>query len=142
MSALAGEPDDDAAVLRFGPEFPANSCECLSDAEVTTILDNTMRNSAGDRPFLRKTYEYTKRSIGVRPVKAVKSETIHIRQALQELRFDEGGALHVYEIASLTNLMSKDSEPEEARALIPSLQRYGDEAMATILDAVASAKSI
>ena len=75
-------------------------------------------------------------------MKAVKSETIHIRQALQELRFDEGGALHVYEIASLTNLMSKDSEPEEARALIPSLQRYGDEAMATILDAVASAKSI
>ena len=136
------EPDDDAATLRFGPEFPADSCECLSDAEVTTILDNTMKISAVDRPFLRKTFEYTKRSIGMRPVEAVKSETIHIRQALQELRFDGGGALHVFEIASLTNLMSKDSEPEEAKALIPSLARYDDDAMATILEAVASAKQI
>ena len=35
--ALAGQPADDAATLAFGPEFPLDSCECLSAAEVTTI---------------------------------------------------------------------------------------------------------
>ena len=145
MAALQGhgDADDDAALLEFGPEFPKESLECLSDAEVTTILDNTMKTSAGERPFLRKTYEYARRSIGSRPVEAVKTETIHIRQALTELDFAEGGgALHVFEIASLTNLMSKDSEPEEAKSLIPSLARYDDESLAAILDAVTSAKAL
>jgi len=79
MSALAVDADDDAETLNFGPEFPMETCECLSDAEVTTILDNTMKTTAGERPSLRKTYEYARRSIGNRPVEAVKSETIHIR---------------------------------------------------------------
>ena len=52
--ALAGQPADDAATLAFGPEFPLDSCECLSDAEVTTILDTHLRSSAAaDRPFPR-----------------------------------------------------------------------------------------
>ena len=50
--------------------------------------------------------------------------------------------LHVFEIASLTNLMGKDSEPEEAKALIPSLSRYDDTSMAHILEAVSSAKQM
>jgi len=142
MSALAVDADDDAETLNFGPEFPMETCECLSDAEVTTILDNTMKTTVGERPSLRKTYEYARRSIGNRPVEAVKSETIHIRQALQELTFEEGGVLHVFEIASLTNLMGRDSEPEEAKSLIPSLRRYDDASMASILEAVTSAKQV
>mgnify|MGYP004290500089 CR=1 FL=1 len=61
--ALAGQPADDAATLAFGPEFPLDSCECLSDAEVTTILDTHLRSSAAaDRPFPRKALEYARRA--------------------------------------------------------------------------------
>ena len=66
--ALAGQPADDAATLAFGPEFPLDSCECLSDAEVTTILDTHLRSSAAaDRPFPRKALEYARRNVGARP---------------------------------------------------------------------------
>ena len=82
--ALAGQPADDAATLAFGPEFPLDSCECLSDAEVTTILDTHLRSSAAaDRPFPRKALEYARRNVGARPLEAVKTEAVHVRQALQ-----------------------------------------------------------
>ena len=72
--ALAGQPADDAATLAFGPEFPLDSCECLSDAEVTTILDTHLRSSAAaDRPFPRKALEYARRNVGARPLEAVKT---------------------------------------------------------------------
>ena len=82
--ALAGQPADDAATLAFGPEFPLDSCECLSDAEVTTILDTHLRSSAAaDRPFPRKALEYARRNVGARPLEAVKTEAVHVRQALR-----------------------------------------------------------
>ena len=75
--ALAGQPADDAATLAFGPEFPLDSCECLSDAEVTTILDTHLRSSAAaDRPFPRKALEYARRNVGARPLEAVKTEAV------------------------------------------------------------------
>ena len=97
--ALAGQPADDAATLAFGPEFPLDSCECLSDAEVTTILDTHLRSSAAaDRPFPRKALEYARRNVGARPLEAVKTEAVHVRQALQDLDFEgtDAGALHVF----------------------------------------------
>lgn len=57
------------------------------------------------------------------------------------LRFEDD-KLHSFEIASLANLMSKDSEPEEARALIPSLRRFPDEAIAEILSVVDQCKTV
>ena len=141
--ALAGQPADDAATLAFGPEFPLDSCECLSDAEVTTILDTHLRSSAAaDRPFPRKALEYARRNVGARPLEAVKTEAVHVRQALQDLDFEgtDAGALHVFEVAAITNLMGRDSEPEEARALVPSLRRYDDDQLGRILAAAAGAR--
>mmetsp|Transcript_17608 Transcript_17608/g.52395 ORF Transcript_17608/g.52395 Transcript_17608/m.52395 type:complete len:138 (+) Transcript_17608:254-667(+) len=134
--------EDDAASLNFGPEFPVDQVECLSDAEVATILDGIVRQRVGDAQMLRKAHEYTKRSIGARATEDVKAEAVQIRQALTEMSFDEGGALHVFEIASLTNLMARDSEPAEAKALVPSLARFNDESLQTILDAVGAAKQV
>ena len=67
---------------------------------------------------------------------------MHLRQALLDLKFDNGDQLHTFEIASLANLMSKDSEPEEAKALIPSLTRFSDGALAEILEVVGTAKKL
>ena len=61
---------------------------------------------------------------------------------MTEMSFEEGGTLHVFEIASLTNLMARDSEPAEAKALIPSLGRFHDDSLQTILDAVGAAKAV
>mmetsp|Transcript_34434 Transcript_34434/g.106427 ORF Transcript_34434/g.106427 Transcript_34434/m.106427 type:complete len:144 (+) Transcript_34434:166-597(+) len=142
MSAHASTKEDDAAVLHFGAEFPIDECECLSDAEVSTILDNALKSGSEDRPFLRKALEYARRGAGARPTEVLKTEAVHIRQALENLEFPApAGALHVFEIASLTNLMGKDSEPEEAKALIPSLTRYTDDQLAQVLEAVANAKA-
>ena len=111
--ALAGQPADDAATLAFGPEFPLDSCECLSDAEVTTILDTHLRSSAAaDRPFPRKALEYARRNVGARPLEAVKTEAVHVRQARQDLDFEgtDAGARHGFEVAAITNLRGRDSE--------------------------------
>ena len=80
--------------------------------------------------------------MGARPLEAVKTEAVHVRQALQDLDFEgtDAGALHVFEVAAITNLMGRDSEPEEARALVPSLRRYDDDQLGRILAAAAGAR--
>mmetsp|Transcript_5335 Transcript_5335/g.7868 ORF Transcript_5335/g.7868 Transcript_5335/m.7868 type:complete len:111 (-) Transcript_5335:299-631(-) len=86
------------------------------------------------RPLTLKTWEYTKRSLGERSVQDAMHETITLRQALSNPNLvNDDHALYPYEIAALCNLMSKDSEPEEAKALIPSLKRYDDEILENIL---------
>lgn len=143
-TTLAGQPEDDAATLAFGPEFPLEGCECLSDAEVTTILDTHLRSSAAaDRPFPRKALEYARRNVGARPLEAVKTEAVHVRQALQDVDFEgtDAGPLHAFEVAAITNLMGRDSEPEEARALVPSLRRYDDDQLGRVLAAAAGARA-
>ena len=45
--------EDDAASLNFGPEFPVDQVECLSDAEVATILEGIVRQR-GDAQMLRQ----------------------------------------------------------------------------------------
>ena len=115
---------------------------CIRD-RVTTILDTHLRSSAAaDRPFPRKALEYARRNVGARPLEAVKTEAVHVRQALQDLDFEgtDAGALHVFEVAAITNLMGRDSEPEEARALVPSLRRYDDDQLGRILAAAAGAR--
>lgn len=49
--------------------------------------------------------------------------------------------IHNFEIAALCNLMSEDSEPDEAKALIPSLQRYDDDILDKVIAVVAAKPS-
>lgn len=135
------DEEENAADLSFGPEF-SGEVECLSDAEVTTILERKMSDSRTVNEQLRRTFDYVKRTIAGRDVDSVRKESIHLRQALEELRFENDDKLHTFEIASLANLMSKDSEPEEARALIPSLRRVPDEAIVEILSIVDQCKEV
>lgn len=139
MTSTAPDNDEDAANLSFGPEF-RDQVECLSDVEVTVMLDNLI--GGANRPALKRGHDYVKRSLGRRSVDSAKKECIHLRQALTELRFDDDDSkLHPFEIASLANLMSKDSEPEEARALIPSLRRFSDDVLAEILGVINEARA-
>ena len=49
--------------------------------------------------------------------------------------------MHKFEIASLANLVSGDTTPEEAIAWIPSLSIYDDESLLLALEYISKAKS-
>mmetsp|Transcript_18758 Transcript_18758/g.74878 ORF Transcript_18758/g.74878 Transcript_18758/m.74878 type:complete len:140 (+) Transcript_18758:47-466(+) len=127
--------EEDASNLNFGPEFKGK-VECLSDLEVTTLL--TQQKKESDREFglvTQRTFDDVKRSLGGRDVDERLSETIGMRQALEDPTLvGEESKLHSFEIASLVNLMSNDSVAEEAKALIPSLRRFSDEIVDKILE--------
>ncbi|KAJ1450011.1 HRDC-like protein [Pelagophyceae sp. CCMP2097] len=133
--------DEDASELRFGPEFPDDP-ECLSDKEVASFLHQRAQGNTREmKPHLRKAYDYARRSVGSKDMASVTDSAVSLRQALSELEFSAADGtvvqkLQRFEIASLANLMNKDSEPDEAKALLHSLHRFNDEQLTEMLDVI------
>mmetsp|Transcript_20843 Transcript_20843/g.64412 ORF Transcript_20843/g.64412 Transcript_20843/m.64412 type:complete len:105 (+) Transcript_20843:220-534(+) len=85
-------------------------------------------------PLTLKTRDYCLRSLEDRPMQELTEQSMRIRQDLKHLADD----IQNFEIAALCNLMSEDSEPEEAKALIPSLNRYADDVLEKAIAIVAA----
>mmetsp|Transcript_9386 Transcript_9386/g.30614 ORF Transcript_9386/g.30614 Transcript_9386/m.30614 type:complete len:141 (+) Transcript_9386:21-443(+) len=128
--------DEDVTTFNFGPEFAGN-VECLSDAEVLLLLTRTIKTRGGEDevgPLTLKTRDYCTRSLSERNTQELTEFSVRVRQDVKHLVDD----IHNFEIAALCNLMSEDSEPEEAKALIPSLQRYDDDLIEKVIAVVAA----
>ncbi|XP_014290001.1 DNA-directed RNA polymerase II subunit Rpb4 isoform X1 [Halyomorpha halys] len=127
--------DEDAADLQFPKEF--ENAETLLISEVHLLLDHRKQQnqSAEDEQELSevflKTLTYTERFR-----KFKNKETIAaVRSLLTQKK------LHKFELASIANLCPE--MPEEAKALIPSLEgRFEDEELRQILDDIQTKRSL
>ncbi|XP_051154055.1 DNA-directed RNA polymerase II subunit Rpb4-like isoform X2 [Leptopilina boulardi] len=127
--------DDDAAELKFPKEF--ENAETLLVSEVHMLLEHrkAQNESAEEEQefseVFMKTLTYTNRFR-----KFKNKETIAaVRSLLMQKK------LHKFELASLANICPET--PEEAKALIPSLEsRLEDEELRTILDDIQTKRSL
>eukprot|EP01138_Halocafeteria_seosinensis_P007450 gb/GECG01007615.1/.p1 GENE.gb/GECG01007615.1/~~gb/GECG01007615.1/.p1 ORF type:complete len:186 (+),score=44.68 gb/GECG01007615.1/:1-558(+) len=143
-----GRPQEDASQLQFGEGFDEN-CAFLSNSEVSWLLEQ-FQEKGDDKRFsdaFQQSLEYCRRFGGNAEMRTADS-TDELRNSLQSLEFrrtdNEGReerkeGLHPYELASLCNL--NPGSVEEAKSLIPSLERFTDEdvqAAVEVLKKVAS----
>ncbi|XP_025986974.1 DNA-directed RNA polymerase II subunit Rpb4 isoform X3 [Solenopsis invicta] len=132
---LTDMTEEDAADLQFPKEF--ENAETLLISEVYMLLEHrkAQNESAEEEQefseVFMKSLTYTNR-FG----KLKNKETISaVRSLLMQKK------LHKFEIASLANLCPET--PEEAKALIPSLEgRLEDEELRTILDDIQTKRSL
>ena len=109
--------EEDSAALMLGPDFA--EAKCLMTADVALILEHKrqMMVQKGVTPksdFL-KAYQY------VNTVKQFRDKEI-VQQVRSDLEKEHYG-LKPFEVAQLGNLCPQD--PQEARALVPSLDMPG-----------------
>ncbi|XP_033212773.1 DNA-directed RNA polymerase II subunit Rpb4-like isoform X2 [Belonocnema kinseyi] len=132
---LSDMTEEDAADLQFPKEF--ENAETLLISEVHMLLEHrkAQNESAEEEQefseVFMKTLTYTNRFR-----KFKNKETISaVRSLLMQKK------LHKFELASLANLCPET--PEEAKALIPSLEgRLEDEELRTILDDIQTKRSL
>ncbi|XP_053978190.1 DNA-directed RNA polymerase II subunit Rpb4 [Hylaeus anthracinus] len=132
---LTDMTEEDAADLQFPKEF--ENAETLLISEVSMLLEHrkAQNESAEEEQefseVFMKSLTYTNR---FRQFK--NKETIAaVRNLLMQKK------LHKFELASLANLCPET--PEEAKALIPSLEgRLEDEELRTILDDIQTKRSL
>lgn len=136
---------------RAGPEFASASgeeVECLSDAEVTAILDRKISQTDRRRRVLcggplnssvlwtprsmntqlKRTYDYVKRSLGKRDVDSVRKESIHLREQVVDPQLDattRGAAGHSrnYGLRTRSSTRSKSPRSPTSWATTPRLKR-------------------
>ncbi|PAV20157.1 RNA polymerase II [Pyrrhoderma noxium] len=116
------EQDEDASVLKLGPEF--NNAGCLLISEVRYLLENRDKD-APDTIVYNKTLEYVKQF--------AKFTTTDSASAVRETLRREP-ALTQFETAQIANLCPVDSE--EAKSIIPSLQKIDDDRLQALLDEI------
>eukprot|EP01057_Protomagalhaensia_wolfi_P000394 Protomagalhaensia_wolfi_Nauph_80__393@NODE_1218_length_1652_cov_66_976441_g937_i0_p2_GENE_NODE_1218_length_1652_cov_66_976441_g937_i0NODE_1218_length_1652_cov_66_976441_g937_i0_p2_ORF_typecomplete_len138_score27_55RNA_pol_Rpb4/PF03874_16/2_7e20_NODE_1218_length_1652_cov_66_976441_g937_i011341547 len=115
---------DDLTTIKINKEL--ENCRCLNLCEVQLILSDQMklsnvRNSVS-QGLIKKSYEY-----------AVRFAQISNRQAIFDLRsaLEAHQFLEEFEMASLVNLVPRSAE--EAKAVIPSLNRLPDDKVNRVL---------
>ncbi|PFH38654.1 DNA-directed RNA polymerase II RPB4 [Besnoitia besnoiti] len=115
----------DCQFMGLGPEF--RSAKCLNLCELQLILSDQLRlpntRSAEAQSLLKASYDYSTRFAKLRT-----------RNVIVDLRsnLEREGDLHQYEIAQLVDLLPKS--PDEAKALIPTLNRLPAPRLQRILD--------
>lgn len=132
---LADMTEEDAADLQFPKEF--ENAETLLISEVHMLLEHrkAQNESAEEEQefseVFMKTLTYTNRFRKFRNKETIAA----VRNLLMQKK------LHKFELASLANLCPET--PEEAKALIPSLEgRLEDEELRTILDDIQTKRSL
>ncbi|XP_053680307.1 DNA-directed RNA polymerase II subunit Rpb4 [Anopheles ziemanni] len=127
--------EEDAADLQFPKEF--ENAETLLISEVHMLLEhrkNQNESSEEEQEFsevFHKTYTYTNEFRKFRNKETIAS----VRSLLMQKK------LHKFELAALGNLCP--ASPEEAKALIPSLEgRFEDDELQQILDDIGTKRSL
>ncbi|OQR90938.1 hypothetical protein THRCLA_09145 [Thraustotheca clavata] len=149
MDALGRTFDtEDAAELILGQDFQTETC--LSNAEVAVILEKQKSDYESQEKTLtsvfQKTYSYVQRFSGTKDPVSNQASVTELREALITYEFTREAPddpsktieirLEEFEIACLSNL--NPEEPEEAMALIPSLQkRFTEDDIEEILSIIA-----
>lgn len=128
--------EEDAADLAFPKEFEDQETKTLLISEVNILLDHRKQQNESaeeEQEFsevFMKTHNYVQRFAKFKNMENIAS----IRQILTNKK------LHKFELAALANLCPES--PEEAKALIPSLEgRFDDEELASILDDIQTKRS-
>eukprot|EP01113_Clastostelium_recurvatum_P034003 TRINITY_DN4560_c0_g1_i2.p1 TRINITY_DN4560_c0_g1~~TRINITY_DN4560_c0_g1_i2.p1 ORF type:complete len:142 (+),score=19.14 TRINITY_DN4560_c0_g1_i2:46-471(+) len=125
-SRVGGVDEEDVAQLRLGDDFGA--AQCLLSSEVQILLQHRKDREHGVdvSPVFSKTLGYVDRFSRFKNKTALKQvRGMLSRQGLAE-----------YEAAAIGNLLPETAE--EAKALIPSLQRMTDDDLQIILNDVTS----
>lgn len=122
--------EENAANLELGPEFRADEdAQPIFLAEAAHLLDMQMTSKAEQNitevpPILKKSLEYAQSFNQLTHA----DHAINVRAQLNQVR----PPLHPFEIAQLATLIPR--EPEEAKAIIPSLkERYDDNQLSDII---------
>jgi len=130
------QPEEDATELVFPQEFSSLKAKTLLISEVHMLLDyrKQANESADDEQELSnvfvKTLSYCQRFSRYKN----KETILAVRQLLANKKF------HDFEMAQLANLCPET--PEEAKALIPSLEgRFQDEELRIILEDIQTNRS-
>uniref|UniRef100_A0A7E4ZYS1 RPOL4c domain-containing protein n=1 Tax=Panagrellus redivivus TaxID=6233 RepID=A0A7E4ZYS1_PANRE len=121
--------EEDAAELKFPPEFDKDGCDALLVSEVFLLLDH--RRKQGEQKeeiediseVFVKTIDYCRRL-----------SRFKTRDTIRAVRniFSTNAVLHKFEVAQLVNLCPENAE--EAKALIPSLEsKLDDEELENLL---------
>ncbi|EJD07325.1 uncharacterized protein FOMMEDRAFT_164324 [Fomitiporia mediterranea MF3/22] len=116
------EQEEDASVLKLGPEF--NNAGCLLISEVKYLLENRDKD-APDTVVYNKTLEYVKQF--------AKFTTTDSASAVRETLRREP-LLTQFETAQIANLCPADAE--EAKSIIPSLAKIDDDRLQALLDEI------
>ncbi|XP_026463574.1 DNA-directed RNA polymerase II subunit Rpb4-like isoform X2 [Ctenocephalides felis] len=127
--------EEDAADLQFPKEF--ENAEALLVSEVHMLLEHRKKQNESaeeEQEFsevFNKTITYTARFRKFKNKETISS----VRNLLTSKK------LHKFELASIGNLCPE--APEEAKALIPSLEgRFEDEELRTVLDDIGTKRSL
>ncbi|XP_055343364.1 DNA-directed RNA polymerase II subunit RPB4-like [Paramacrobiotus metropolitanus] len=124
---------EDASELRFPKEF--ETAKTLLNSEVYMLLEaRKAQNEAADDeaelpPIFLKTHVYTHRF----SVFKNRDTIVAVRHMLSTKD------LHQYELASLANILPESAD--EAKALIPSLDRFNNDELQELLDDMKTKKS-
>eukprot|EP00164_Ancoracysta_twista_P008482 GFYU01012281.1.p2 GENE.GFYU01012281.1~~GFYU01012281.1.p2 ORF type:complete len:137 (-),score=33.30 GFYU01012281.1:60-470(-) len=131
MGHVLKPEEEDAAQLLLGEEF--DKVKCLMTSEVAIILERRLQDvndEAGDSnlpPMFHKTNEYVQKFNRFKS----KANVDRVRGLLENKGLEE------FEMAQLANL--NPETPEEAKILIPSLEkRFEDEDITTLLQDLAT----
>ncbi|XP_017759265.1 PREDICTED: DNA-directed RNA polymerase II 16 kDa polypeptide-like isoform X2 [Eufriesea mexicana] len=132
---LTDMTEEDAADLQFPKEF--ENAETLLISEVSMLLEHRkVQNESAEEEqefseVFMKSLTYTNRFRRFKNKETIAA----VRNLLMQKK------LHKFELASLANLCPET--PEEAKALIPSLEgRLEDEELRTILDDIQTKRSL
>uniref|UniRef100_A0A914Z0K9 RNA polymerase Rpb4/RPC9 core domain-containing protein n=1 Tax=Panagrolaimus superbus TaxID=310955 RepID=A0A914Z0K9_9BILA len=129
--------EEDAAELKFPPEFDKDGCDALLISEVFLLLDH--RRKQGEQKeeiediseVFVKTIDYCRRLSRFKT-----RDTIRSVRAI----FSACSILHKFEVAQLVNLCPENAE--EAKALVPSLEsKIDDEELEGLLREMHTKKS-
>lgn len=135
-SSIEEQVEEDASDLRFPPEFN-ESVETLLISEVEQLLDHrkTQNDNLEEDTELSEVFKKT-HAYCMRFSKYKNRETITaVRQHLSYKK-----QLHKFEVAQLANLCP--DTPEEAKALIPSLEgKLPDEELRLLLEDIQTNRS-
>ncbi|KAF8513415.1 HRDC-like protein [Hysterangium stoloniferum] len=116
--------DEDAALLKLGPEF--NNAGCLLISEVKYLLEHRDESKAPpDTPVYNKTLEYVKTF--------TRFQTSESAGAVRDILRREP-ALTQFETAQIANLCPVSAE--EAKSCIPSLVKLDDDRLQALLDEI------
>ncbi|KZT59415.1 RNA polymerase II [Calocera cornea HHB12733] len=114
--------EEDASQLKLGSEFSNDLC--LSISEVRFLLELPRERGAPDTQVYNKTLDYVRTF-----TKFPTQESTQAVRALISRGIEDLAQFETAQIANLTPLTA-----DEAKSVIPTLQRYDDEVMQGILD--------
>lgn len=149
-SARVTGQDEDAAALRFGPEFdPASTVFAALDyqsvCDILALREENARNTSippekRHPPVMKDNMVFAAAKRHANRFDMIKKpeQSISIRRMIISEK-DESGEprFHPFEVVQIMNLMPADAE--EARALIPSLEKktdLGDDVLNRLLDSI------